>query len=192
VGTIKLLVSRIAVLAAVAVTSIANAAVLITTTTVNQNDCSGAYGQGFENCKIPAQHDPNRSPIIIKFEFEDGELEKTEINSALFPSISGLEFTFSFAGDGNGTWTYNPGADDPVVTYFVAKGGNTGFNLFSNDGDPNSDSWWTPPNGSNGRLAGLSHLSFYDTGSHQVPEPGSLALLALALIGLGVVSIAKR
>ena len=39
------------------------------------NDCSGVFGQGFANCKIPANIDPNESPIIIKFDI--GEAETT-------------------------------------------------------------------------------------------------------------------
>ena len=35
--------------------------------TFEGNDCSGVFGQGFANCKIPANIDPNETPIIIKF-----------------------------------------------------------------------------------------------------------------------------
>lgn len=33
---------------------------------IDGNDCSGRFGQGFDR-KIPAQYDPNESPVIIKF-----------------------------------------------------------------------------------------------------------------------------
>ena len=108
------------------------------------NDCSGVFGQGFANCKIPSKFDPNESPIIIKFNFSDGVPGAIEINSGLFPTIDGSEFSFDFTGDGaTGTWTYNPGAGDPGINFFVAKGGPD-FNLFSNLGDPLSDDWFTP------------------------------------------------
>jgi hypothetical protein len=157
--------------------------------TIDGNDCSGAFGQGFENCKIPEEYDPNESPIIIKFNFNDnGTIASVEINSGLFPTIDGSEFSFDFGGDGtgDGTWTYTPGAGDPFINWFVAKGGPDGFNLFSNDGDPNSDAYFTPstPGGS---PADLSHLSFYDTdGLFQVPEPGTLALLGLGVLAAGL------
>ena len=35
--------------------------------TIAGNDCAGVFGQGFANCKIPGQYDPNQSPVIIKF-----------------------------------------------------------------------------------------------------------------------------
>ena len=52
-----------------AFSSIASAAFIQTFRTSPGNDCSGVFGQGFANCKIPARIDPNESPIIIKFEF---------------------------------------------------------------------------------------------------------------------------
>jgi hypothetical protein len=151
--------------------------------TIEGNDCSGVFGQGFADCKVPAQYDPNQTPIIIKFDLnQDGSTFTATINTALFPSIDGSEFSFNITGAGTGTWTYNPGAGDPAINFFVAKGGPN-FNLFSNLGDPLSDDWLTPTNPANNQPFGLSHLSFYDTGA-KVPEPMPLALLGAGLLGL--------
>lgn len=144
-------------------------------TTMQGNDCSGVFGQGFGNCAY------NGSPIIIKFNTGGA----VEINSALFPTVTGAEFSFSPTA--SGTWTYTPGAGDPLITAYVAKGGNF-FNVFSNDGDPNSGAWFTPNNNA-GNPAGLSHLSFYDTrASVPVPEPASMLIFGAALLGLGAVA----
>jgi hypothetical protein len=170
--------------------SIASAAFVAT---IDGNDCAGVFGGSFPECKVPALYDPDETPIIIKFDYNNETgLFSTTINSALFPSISGAEFDFDFTGEGGtGTWTYTPGVNDPVINFFVAKGGPN-FNLFSNLGDPNSDAWSTPINPATDLPFGLSHLSFYDSdgGEIPVPEPGSLALLGIGL--LGIAGLARR
>ncbi|MGH8680596.1 MAG: PEP-CTERM sorting domain-containing protein [Burkholderiales bacterium] len=158
--------------------------------TFSGNDCSGEFGQGFENCKIPSAIDPDQSPIIIKFNFNNGVPGLVELNLGLFPSIDGTEFFFSFPDVGaTGIWTYTPGLDDPDVTFWVAKGGPS-FNLFTDDsGDPvTTGTWFTPLVGNNGgNPSALSHISLYDTGGgNGVPEPGTLLLAGAALAALGM------
>jgi hypothetical protein len=147
--------------------------------TIAGNDCSGVFGTGFSNCAIPGTYDPNTSPVIIKFN-PDGTVN--EVNSALFPTISGSEFSFTFGPGNTGSWNYTPGAGDPatLVSFFVAKGGDA-FNLFSVDSNgPNA--WFTPANGSD-QGAGLSHLTFYEGGTDSVvPEPGTWLLVGSGLM----------
>ena len=150
------------------------------------SDCSGVFGSGFANCKIPAQYSANQSPVIAKF---DVDTSSWEFNSALFPGVDASDFTLVINAGGTGTWAYSPEANDPLITFFVAKGGPN-FNLFANTGAPNSGSWITPTNPNNNRPYGLSHITFYDTGARpplEIPEPGTLALVGLAMLGAGAV-----
>lgn len=153
------------------------------------NDCGGEFGQNFPNCftpVVPGTDLTEPSQIIIKINFnENGSFGEIEINP-LFGSIDGGEFEFTFGpnGTGTGTWTYNPGEGDPVITAFTVKGGNA-FNLFSTGG-VYTDVAFSTPNNPSGGPAGLSHMSFYDSdGDQQLPEPGSLALVGLGLLGIG-------
>lgn len=155
--------------------------------TFDGNDCAGEFGQPFADCAIPSDIDENESPIVAKFDFPDNGSEiESEINTGLFPSVSGNEFTLNLTGQGVGTWSYAPDdPGDPAINFFVAKGGNF-FNLFSVDGDTTDVDFATPINEMNEQNFGLSHLSFYDTARETpVPTPASLGLLGIGLIALG-------
>jgi hypothetical protein len=171
---------------------------------ISGNDCSGVFGSGFGDCAISAEGEM-LSPIIAKFE-SDGTLE---INTGLFPSVDGSEFNAPYTA-ASGNWSYTPGASDPSIRYWAAKGGPN-FNLFWQVADSavaaggacettvftlaclseaqvvTSGFYVTPTNPNNGQPFGLSHLSFYDTAGPpvDVPEPLTLALVGTGLVALG-------
>ncbi|XKG99903.1 PEP-CTERM sorting domain-containing protein [Marinobacter nauticus] len=167
---------------------------------VDGNDCSGYFG-GTEGttCTVFVNDETGTaiqiSPLIAKYK-PNGDVE--ELNSD-FTSFDGSEITID--GDATGNWSYTMGEDDPGVRYWAAKAGN-GFNLFwyIDDADTETCSgntytlaclnlaevvtegtWFTPDE------KGLSHISFYDSEAPTyVPEPGSIALLGLGMLGLGL------
>jgi hypothetical protein len=164
------------------------------------NDCSGYFGSGFEKCMI-SYDGVNVSPVIIQF----GD-EADEINSSLFPSVTGKEWSFdSNENSSLGEWTYTPEGDDPDVRFWVAKAGN-GFNLFWDVDQDDLDAGvcktinslecllaansvtsglWSTPDGKN-----LSHITFYDSKPSLVPVPAAFWLFGTALIGF--IGISRR
>jgi hypothetical protein len=119
------------------------------------------------------------SPIIIKYEFNEGELTGSEINTDLFPSITGDEFTFEFDDASSGTWFYDGAvAPDPRITAYGYCGGNE---CFTSTGSGFSGIFDTSLDGGSGRA--LSNISFYDTGVVPLPAAAWMMIGGLGLMG---------
>lgn len=171
------------------------------------NDCTGVFGGGNTTCDVGFALRPSAevSPIVFKAEFEDGVAGDTEVFG--FASIDGSEFSVSANPLLSGTWTYTPGPGDPGIRFWVAKGGNEGFKLHWM---VDSDTVGATCNGDAYNLAclnlalsvtsgnwstlgqNLSHLSWYDGGARQVPEPVALVLFGTGLVGVGIAARRRR
>ena len=171
----------------------------------SSNDCVHI---AFPNCWAtqtgiiagPVQNITTESPSIFRYN-SDGA---PEINTELFPTITGSEFVISFDITTNVlSFTYTPGTGDPTIHYFVAKQGHD-FALFYDSnailsGAVDMDLYFAQP-------GGYSHMTFFDTGvppcrsgipcgsnpGNDIPEPASLGVLGLGLVGLGMISRRRR
>jgi hypothetical protein len=160
------------------------------------NQCDAGNDPGFQNCTWEG------SPSIIKFNFggtwdvnpseagpgwdidpTDGPT-LTDINPdplLVTYALNGFTVTFSNTASQprSVSWTYDNSGS--LVTYWHIKyGGQNQWRIFG-DGTPVSSGSWADTE----FQQSISHITFFDSGV-PVPEPGSLALLALGVAGLGM------
>ncbi len=144
------------------------------------SDCAGTLGGNFAACSY------NGSPIIGKFNFEDGKPGQVELNTAAFPGLQASWFTIDPVKK---TWKYDPQGAGPGITAFASKAGNNFFVYTLSEtyfGGSQVFEFLTPEG------KGLSHISFYDTKATVVPLPAGAWLMLSGLAGLGLLSRRKR
>ena len=85
----------------------------------------------------------------------------------------------------SGTWDVN---DDTVLISYLTVKASTYFAIYEYNPAVNSGNWSTADIVNPGaQQPGLSHLSLWIGPSQPVPEPGTWALIAAGLIGVGLI-----
>jgi len=160
------------------------------------NLCDPGQGQSFQDCTW------NGSPTIMKFNFggswavnpdeagpgwdldpNDGPT-LTDIDNdpdTITYSLNGFTVTFSNTADApkHVSWTYDNSGS--LVTYWHVKYGGQDQWVVQGNGQPVSSGTWLNDGGIG---QSISHITFFDSGQAQIPEPALLALLGLGLAGL--------
>lgn len=164
------------------------------------NDCGGQGG--FSNCyatQVGTQQGAPTNPLLLgspsvyKLDSVEDLPTGAQAFSSLFTTITGGEFNITYtdteATPNNLSFTYNRGVGDPFLHYVAVKQAN-GYALFY---DPNPitsgsfdlDTWW--PNN-----PGWSHITFFDSNTPPVPEPGTWAMMLLGFLGIGTAVRRRR
>lgn len=160
-----------------------------------ENDCGTYYqtGRGFDSCVIFSEGEDSTeiSSVIAKWDDDEQYWEVSGFYDGFDPD----DMTLNINGQ-SGDWDYD--SDAVGIRFWVVKHGDA-FTVYydaEDDTCTNATAWTTACmttalvvnagdwNTSDNNRNGLSHISFYDS-EVKVPEPGTLALFGLGLLGIG-------
>ena len=199
--TIKSVLSVIATLGMLMTLSVSQAIVVCSTTDVtfegsDSSQCAGSFSGN-----------DSASEIDALFGGSWIDLVSADTTANAYGSYMGVDFTLSAPADTDVSsggwalsWTDNGGSALPLVLDFtVGIKAGTEWSAYLFEGVTFMDS----PNSGNGTFSinwlnrggqspGLSHMSIYVTNGARISEPGSIALLGLGLVMIGVARMRKN
>ncbi|WP_058554294.1 PEP-CTERM sorting domain-containing protein [Thiohalocapsa sp. ML1] len=155
---------------------------------VSSSGTIGEFGSGAD-CVIPedsVEGIKGPTPLIAKFEFafDSSDGLSVTVGATFVGVVTRDHFQFTSTDGLTGTWRYDAGPTDPMLTAFAVNYG-TVFDLYVVENGQQGD--WETANG-----LGLRQLSFYDRGlstTMAVPAPTPLVLLAA---GAGFLLLARQ